>query len=83
MKAWSWVFAFMLVYGLALIGIAWTVRDAGRRIMYFHHRLDRPHRLGCVLQLPRMSVAKPNLTMVSSVTLAKSSGQHYRATGSL
>jgi hypothetical protein len=33
--------------------------------------------------VPRMSVAKPNLTMVSSVTLAKSSGQHYRATGSL
>ena len=28
------MFAFMPVYGLALIGIAWTVPDAGRRILY-------------------------------------------------
>ena len=28
------MFVFTLVYGLALIGIAWAVRDAGRRIMY-------------------------------------------------
>ena len=34
MSAWTWVFVFMLVYGLALIGIAWAVRDAGRRFMY-------------------------------------------------
>ena len=34
MSAWSGVFVFMLDYGLALIGIAWAVRDAGRRVMY-------------------------------------------------
>ena len=34
MSAWTWVFVFMLVYGLALICIAWAVRDADRRIIY-------------------------------------------------